>query len=56
MEFWLIVFAFAGGYVAAVFTWDWLHTKFVGAQAKAQALRLQAIEVENKAKSIFGGK
>lgn len=54
MELALIGAAVAGGYVFAVFTWDRLHTFFIGAQAKAQALRLQAIDIENKAKGVFG--
>lgn len=56
MESLLIGLAFVGGYVAAIFTWDRLHTWYIGAAAKAQALRLKAIEVENKARSAFGGK
>lgn len=54
MQFALIGAAFVGGYVAAIFSWDRIHTFLIGAQAKAQSLRLQAIEVENKAKSLLG--
>lgn len=37
-----------GGYVLAVFTWEPVHTFFVGAAAKADALRERARTIENK--------
>jgi hypothetical protein len=51
MEIALLAFAVAGGYVAAIFTWDRLHTFFIGAQAKAQALRLKALAIESTVKT-----
>ncbi len=54
MNFWLIALSAAGGYVAAIFTWDKVHTFLIGAQAKADALRTRAAALEAKAKSLFG--
>ena len=54
MELALLCLAAIGGYALAIFTWDSLHTWYVGAAAKAQALRLQAIAVENSIKSAVG--
>lgn len=36
-----VLFA-AGGYVAAIYTWPWLRTKLLGAQAEADRLRSRA--------------
>ncbi len=44
----LYVLAFVGGYVVAVFTWNWLHTTFVGVEAKADALKQQAKDLTAK--------
>lgn len=32
----------AGGYVASIYTWPWLRTKLLGAQAEADRLRARA--------------
>ncbi len=32
----------AGAYVAAIFTWPWLRTKLLGAQAEVDRLRARA--------------
>lgn len=40
--------AVAGGYVAAIFTWDRLHTLLIGAESKAAALRQQAKDLASK--------
>lgn len=32
----------AGAYVVAIFTWPWLRTKLLGAQAEADRLRARA--------------
>jgi hypothetical protein len=42
---------FAGGYVAAVFTWDRIHTFIVGAKEKALQLRDKARALEKAIKS-----
>lgn len=39
--FWVCLAIFAAGYVAAIFTWDRLHTLFIGGEAKAERLRQQ---------------
>lgn len=41
-----------GGYVLAVFTWDKVHTFFVGAEAKIQQLRdkVKSLQADVKAK------
>lgn len=39
---------FAGGYVASVYSWTWLHAQVIGAKEKAVQLRAQAIALENK--------
>lgn len=38
----------AGGYAAAVFTWDKIHTWIIGVEAKVDALRQKAKELAGK--------
>lgn len=47
------ILAGAGGYVGAVYSWDWLHTQIIGAKAKAEQLRIQARNLEAKLKAVF---
>lgn len=51
MNFWIGLALLAGGYVAAIFTWDWLHTKIVGVGNKAAQLRQQAKDLEASVKA-----
>lgn len=37
--FWMNLCCIAAGYVTAVFTWDWVHTKWVGVETKIAALQ-----------------
>lgn len=38
----------AGAYAAAVFTWEPIHTWFIGVEAKVEALRQRAKELAGK--------
>lgn len=42
----------AGGYVAAIYTWPWLRTKFIGAEAEAAKLRARAADVIAKVRGL----
>ena len=44
----LVAGAFAGGYAAAVLTWDRAHAFLVGAEARLQQLREQARAIERQ--------
>jgi hypothetical protein len=44
---WIIV-AFVAGYVAAAFTWQWVHTLLIGVEEKAKQLRDSARALEQK--------
>ncbi len=45
--------SFAGGYAAAIFTWQQIHTFIIGAEAKAAQLRDQAKALIAKAKAAL---
>lgn len=46
---WLwLTLMFAGGYVASIYSWDWIHTQAVGVAAKIQILKDKAIALEQK--------
>jgi hypothetical protein len=40
------VIVFAAGYVASIYTWPWLRTKFIGAEAEVQSLRARASSIK----------
>lgn len=42
----------AGGYVASIYTWPWLRTKFIGAEAEAEKLRTRAADVIAKVRGL----
>lgn len=42
----------AVGYTLSVFTWNSVHTFFIGAQAKITALRQQASDLEKKIRGL----
>lgn len=44
---------FTGGYVAAIFTWQAIHTWIIGAEAKAAQLRDRAKALVAKAKAAL---
>jgi hypothetical protein len=48
-----MVACFAGGYVAAIFTWQAIHTWIIGAEAKAAQLRDRAKALVAKAKAAL---
>lgn len=48
MEFLWLIAAFVAGYVAAVFTWDRIHTLVLGAEQKIRDLRARARALEQK--------
>ena len=50
MNVWLALALVAAGYVAAVFTWDYVHTFIIGAEAKVKSLIEQARSLEQKVK------
>ncbi len=47
-----MIACFGGGYVAAVFTWDKIHTWTIGAEAKAVQLRDRAKALMAKARAL----
>jgi len=48
MEFLWLIAAFVAGYVAAVFTWDRIHTAIIGMEEKIRDLRARARALEQK--------
>ncbi len=48
-----MIACFGGGYAAAIFTWDRIHTWIVGAEVKAQQLRDRAKALLAKAKAAL---
>ena len=50
MEFLWLLAAFVAGYVAAVFSWDRIHTVIMGAEIKIRLLRDQARALEQRMK------
>jgi hypothetical protein len=47
IELVLIILAFAGGYVASMYSWPWLRTQAIGASAEITALRARARALED---------
>lgn len=52
MKIFTIIASFAGGYAAAIFTWDRIHTWWIGAEAKAAQLRDKAKELIAKVRAL----
>lgn len=52
MELFLIIAAFVGGYVASIFSWPWIRTAFIGAEAEYEKLRARADAVIQKARGL----
>lgn len=48
MELMFIALAFVGGYVASIFTWDKIHTVFVGIVEKERQLRIKLNDLQTK--------
>jgi hypothetical protein len=46
MDWFALMLACAGGYIAAVWTWDRVHTLLAGIEARAECLRAQAAALE----------
>lgn len=51
MELAFIALAFVGGYVASVFTWDKVHTFFIGLAEKERQLRVKLSDIQAKLRS-----
>lgn len=51
MELAFIALAFIGGYVASIFTWDKLHTLFIGLVEKERQLRIKLSDIQAKLRS-----
>jgi hypothetical protein len=47
IELVLIALAFAGGYVASLYSWPWLRTQATGAAAEIMSLRARARALED---------
>lgn len=50
MTIFLICLAFAGGYVASIYTWQWIKVQVNGAAAEYDRLRDQAEKIINSVK------
>lgn len=46
------VFAFAGGYVASVYTWPWLRTVSLGAEAEYDRLKARLADIQSKMRGL----